>query len=321
MVEIIAEIGFNHDGDIEQAKKMIKAAALSNANAVKFQTFRAKDIALPNSPHYNLIQKGEMNYEQHLDLYNTAMDAGIEFISTPFSPWAVELLEKIGVSSYKVASMDCTNFHLLKYIAQTQKKIYLSTGMATLDEISNTLNFLKLNKSGPIILLHCVSMYPPEAQHLNLEIIFLLKKIFDMPTGYSDHYPGTDACLLAAILGASTIETHFTLDSSQKTGDHFHSVEPDDLKKLIEKILLFTQMRGISRSIFHKADRLFSDDYRRGVFAAKNLPKGKILKEDDFLFCRPKTIISPNDIESILGKRLLDDVSSFQPIEPSYIEG
>ncbi|KPA19706.1 N-acylneuraminate-9-phosphate synthase, partial [Candidatus Magnetomorum sp. HK-1] len=211
-------------------------------------------------------------------------------------------------------------YHLLKYIAQTKKKIYLSTGMATLKEISETLNFLELNRSGPITLMHCVSMYPPQAQHLNLEIIPLMKKLFDIPSGYSDHFPGTMACLLAAILGASTIETHFTLDSCRKTGDHFHSVNPDDLKQLIENISLFTTMRGKLSSVFQKADRDLIYNYRRGLFSAKNLPKGKLLQENDFLFCRPKTILSPNEMESLIGKKLLNDVAPYQPIEPFFVD-
>ena len=312
---IIAEIGFNHNGNISTAKDMIIAAANTGANAVKFQSFRAKDIALPSSPHYDLIKKGEMNHEQHLELFNASQEFGIDFISTPFSPWAIDLLEKIGVSSYKVASMDCTNFHLLKYIAQTGKKIYLSTGMATLDEISNTINFLKTNNSGQVVLLHCVSIYPPNEHHLNLNTIQLLHNIFNLPVGYSDHYPGTDACLLAAILGATVIETHFTLDCLQKEGDHFHSVEPDQLKQLIEKILLFYSMKGKQTSVFQKPDKTFASTYRRGVYSSSHLPEGKILQEEDLLFCRPESTFSPNDLEKITGKKLLNDVPQYHPIE------
>ena len=320
MSYIIAEIGFNHEGDMKTAKEMIKAAAGSGANAVKFQTFRAFDIALPSSPHYKLIQCGEMNFEQHLELYNIADSLGVDFISTPFSSWAVELLEKVGVTSYKIASMDCTNKNLLKYVAQTKKRIFLSTGMATLDEIFKTLEFLRNENSGPVNLLHCISMYPPSSQNLNLEIIPFLNRIFDIPTGYSDHFPGTKACLAAAMLGASVIETHFTLDSSKQEGDHFHSVEPEDLKDLIENISLFNKMRGNFNSIFNRPDRKLAVEFRRGLYSAYNLPKGKRLEEKDFLFARPCSTLSPNDIEQLIGKQIIDDIPMYAAMKQNFVK-
>ncbi len=319
MVYIIAEIGFNHEGNVETAEKMIRTAAEAGANAVKFQTFRASDIALPSSPHYENIKCGEMNLEQHLKLQCIAKECGIDFISTPFSPWAVDLLEKVGVPAYKVASMDCTNKHLLRYISQTGKPIYVSTGMASLEEIANTLDYLKEKNSGHVTLLHCLSMYPSEAEHLNLDIIPFLKEFFNIPVGYSDHYPGTDACLAAAMMGAEVIETHFTLDSLKQGGDHFHSVEPDSLRKLILDIALFNTMIGNRENILSRPDRAYTKDFRRGLYAAKTLAKGDILKEEDFLSCRPVSDLSPDDLESFTGKILDQDLSPYQAIRKEFI--
>jgi len=220
------------------AAEMIKAVAKAGADAVKFQTFRAFDIALSSSPHYKTIKDGEMTFEQHRELVEIAKDCKIAFISTPFSPWAIDLLEKIEVQAYKVASMDCTNKHLLGLIAETKRPIYLSTGMATLAEIADTLDLLNKSKSGTVTLLHCISKYPPKAEDLNLCIIEYLKNLFGCSVGYSDHYPGTKACLAAAMMGAEVIETHFTLDSSKEGGDHFHSVDSKMLKQLIADIKL-----------------------------------------------------------------------------------
>ena len=223
---IIAEIGFNHKGDMGLAEEMIRSAADAGVNAVKFQTFRARDIALPSSPHYSLIKAGEMNVDDHVKLKMMAKGCGVDFLSTPFSPWAVDVLEEIGVEAYKVASMDCANKHLLGLIANTKKPIFLSTGMATLAEIAESMEFLQEKDSGTVTLFHCMSIYPPKAKDLNLNIIPFLRSVFGVPVGYSDHFPGIKACFSAAVLGAEVIETHFTLDTSMEGPDHHHSADP-----------------------------------------------------------------------------------------------
>ena len=316
---IIAEIGLNHEGDIPLATKMIEAAAKAGADAVKFQTFRAIDLALPTAPHYEAIACGQMTLEQHQELAAAAKENGVEFLSTPFSPWAVELLEKVGVKAYKVASMDCTNRHLLGYIAQTGKPIYLSTGMATLAEIGETLEFLEKTGAGPVTIFHCLSLYPARAEDLNLEIIPLLNRIFGIPVGYSDHYPGTKACLAAVMLGAQVIEAHFTLDPSKEGGDHQHSVDPAMLEQLIKDIDLFQQMRGDRQAIHHRPDRSFAKDYRRGVYAARGLEKGERIREKDLLFCRPVSQLSPNDLEWLRGRTLVQEISVFKEINPLFL--
>jgi sialic acid synthase SpsE len=319
MVYVIAEIGFNHEGNLDVAAEMIKAASGTGATAVKFQTFRAADIALPSSSHYRDIQCGEMKLRQHLELFKVAKDYGVEFLSTPYSPWAVDLLEKVGVPAYKVASMDCTNKHLLGYVAQTRKPIYLSTGMATIAEISDSLKFLKQEKSGAVSLLHCLSCYPARAQDLNLNIIPFLKQLFHVPVGYSDHYPGVKACLAAVMLGAEIIETHFTLDSSKVGGDHSHSADPARLKELVSDIRLFGEMVGESRAIDHRPDRRLAQRLHRGVYAARSLKKGAIIREADLVFCRPAGQLSPNDVEWLKGKRVMRDVHAYQAIEKGTV--
>ena len=319
MSYLIAEIGFNHEGEIKLARKMIEQAANAGANAVKFQTFRASDIVLPTSTDYGLIECGQMDLVTHIELAMTASDNGIDFMSTPYSPWAVELLEEVGVSAYKIASMDCINRYLLRHIAQTSKPIYLSTGMATLSEIADSLEYLRSEGSGPVTLLHCLSLYPPKAEHLNLTTIGLLKKIFGIPVGYSDHYPGTKACLAAIMMGAEILEVHFTLDSSKEGGDHFHSVEPDQLRQLVSDISLFDTMRGQEYAIFNRSDRQYAKDYRRGLYSARTLAAGEILKEEDFLLCRPTSEFSPGDVDRLKGKVLDRDVFENEAFEKTML--
>ena len=320
MTKIIAEIGFNHEGDLKLAIEMIQDAAKAGTNAIKFQTYRAADLALPSAPHYQAIKRGEMSLEQHMELAKIAYDCGIEFLSTPFSPWAIDILEKVGVPAYKIASMDCTNKHLLGFIAETKKPIYLSTGMATLSEISEILYYLYEMKSGPVTLLHCLSLYPANAENLNLAVIPYLKELFGVPVGYSDHYPGTKACLAAAMLGAEVIETHFTLDISKKGADHYHSVDAEMLRKLIADIELFQQMKGIKQGCLNRPDRKYAVQYRRGVFTAKPLKKGDILRKEDLLMCRPTSQLKPEDMKWLEGRMMKQDMDAFHAIDRDAVE-
>ena len=311
---IIAEIGFNHEGIISVAHEMIKAAAGAGANAVKFQTYRAIDIELPVSPNYEVIRKGELTPEDHKILAEIAAENGVDFLSTPFSAYAVDILEEINIPAYKVASMDCTNKHLLGLVARTKKPIYLSVGMATLDEISETLNFLERNKSGKVTLLHCLSLYPATANDLNLDIIPRLKELFGLPVGYSDHHPGVKACLAAAMLGADVIETHFTLDNTKSDGDHAHSANPDELKKLIEDIALFKTMRGNKDAVYNRPDRSFASKFRRGVYTAGDFSKGHVLTESDTLQTRPPNDLTPCDLEWLTGKKLTNNLTAYHAL-------
>lgn len=316
---LIAEIGFNHNGDMALAEDMIWAASESGADAVKFQTFKASDIALPSSAHYQLIQKGELILKDHETLFETAKKAGIKFLSTPFSRESADLLSAIGVSAFKIASMDCTNKPFLTYVAGKGKPVYLSTGMADLGEIAESVSCLKSAGAKDLVLLHCISHYPPKAEELNLDIIPFLKDLFQIPIGYSDHYPGIEACFAAAIKGAEVIETHFTLDNTIEGGDHFHSATPDQLKSLRQRVALFDIMTGSRQAIFKRPDGPCKKDFRRGVYARKDLKKGHVISEEDLFCTRPPNDFTPDDMRFLIGKKLREDVSSNQAIARSSI--
>ena len=317
---LIAEIGFNHEGDIELAQKMIQAASDNGADAVKFQTFQARDIALPTSAHYDLIKQGELTENQHTILFETAMKSGVDFLSTPFSDSGVKLLDKIGVSAFKVASMDCTNKPLLKQIARTGKPVYISTGMAELYEIAQTLHFLETSNCSEVTLLHCISHYPAKAEELNLSIIPYLESIFNVPIGYSDHFPGVYACIAAAMQGAAVIETHFTMDKTLPGGDHGHSADPRDLKHLKNTLELFRTMAGSKDKIFNRPDRPLTKDFRRGVYAAEHLTAGSRIEKTQLFCTRPESDFNPDDMEYLEGRILTKNIPVNQPVTRDALE-
>ena len=313
-VYIIAEIGFNHEADMAVAADMIAAASDAGADAVKFQTFRATDITLPTSPHYRAIRDMEMTLDQHRELAALADKAGVAFLSTPFSAWAVDLLEEVGVRAYKVASMDLTNELLLGRIAETGKPLYLSTGMSVLAEIDRALAFLREHGDPEVTLFHCLSKYPATAEQLNLSAISHLRRTFGVPVGYSDHFPGNRACLAAAMMGASVIETHFTLDSGKEGGDHGHSTDPAALKQLVEDIRLFEAMRGDPLFFNDRPDRPEASLFRRSIHAARDIAPGEVLTMDDLMLNRPGNGRPTADLGLFLGRETRRAVQQYEPL-------
>jgi len=317
---LIAEIGFNHEGNLETAATMIRAAADSGADAVKFQTFRAADLALPSAPHYDLIRKAEMNAADAGFLSEQARKAGIEFFSTPFSLAAVNILESVDVPAYKIASMDVTTPYLLEAVAKTGKPVILSTGMATLDEIAVAVMHLRHGGCADIGLLHCLSLYPAQARDCNLAAIGRIRETFGVPTGWSDHFPGSTACLAAFCAGADIIETHFTLDSSITGGDHAHSLDPQGMKKLVSDMRCMADMQGSADFFNSRPDREFAVAYRRGVYAAHDLPAGKMICMDDLLFCRPQSVCTPLTLGAVLGHSTIRDLTTHTPLSPTDVD-
>jgi len=213
-IKIIAEIGFNHGGDIALAKNMIIAASKVGADIVKIQTYRAEDLVMRSSEHSNIIKDGELSLEQHTDLMSIAYDNGLQFLSTPFGLKSVEMLESLGVTAYKIASMDVTFIQLLKMVGETGKPVFLSTGMANIAEIYEALVVLEDSGCRDITLLHCLSKYPADPTDMKLSSMKRLKDIFRKPVGLSDHSLGVVVPIAAAALGASCIEKHFTSDNN-----------------------------------------------------------------------------------------------------------
>jgi N,N'-diacetyllegionaminate synthase len=242
-IDIIAEIGENHMGNMNLAKDMIKQAAMAGANIVKFQSY-SKDTFQKSDPEYNWFQKVSLSDEDHFMLQKCAKDNNVEFMSAPFDmDRAVFLCETLGLSRLKVASGKMNDKNLLVYLNSHCKEVFLSTGMANLKEIKESLIYLKNIK---VNILHCVSQYPLEYKNANLNAIkTLIKEFPNLNIGYSDHTDGIIAPIVAVVLGAVIIEKHFTLDKNFPEGtDHVLSATPKELKKIVDSIKEISELLG-----------------------------------------------------------------------------
>tara|TARA_Y100000389_G_C17450898_1_gene514721 strand:+ start:528 stop:1583 length:1056 start_codon:yes stop_codon:yes gene_type:complete len=317
---IIAEIGANHNGDIDLAKKMIEYAIKCGCDAVKFQSWSNKSLISKTGYKENtvftdskkkhfgslkeMVEKYYLRKEQHFELKNFCSTKGVDFCSTPFSSEEVDLLNEINVEFFKVASMDINNYPLLKYLAQFQKPILISTGMANLSEIEKAVKTIEKEGNSKIIILHCVAIYPPENKDLNLNNITMLQNTFGYPVGFSDHTLGIVAPLASIALGACIIEKHFTIDKNLPGWDHQISANPNEMKKIVDGSKIIYESLGNYKRIVSKAEEEKKKVFRRSIVLNKNLKIGDIIKEEDISFKRPGTGITIDNINVVLGRRL-----------------
>jgi len=320
---IIAEIGANHNGDMNLAKKIIDSAIESGCDAVKFQSWNKKSLISKTGYKQNaifndskkkhfgsleeMVDKYYLRNEQHFELKNYCKSKGIDFCSTPFSKEEVDLLNEVDVEFYKVASMDINNYPLLQYVAQFNKPILLSTGMANLGEIEKAVKIIENEGNSKIVILHCVAIYPPENKDLNLKNITMLQNTFGYPVGFSDHSLGFVASLTSVALGACVIEKHFTTDKSLPGWDHEISSSPEEMKKIVESSKIIYQALGSLKRTVSKNEEEKKKVFRRSIVLNKNLKAGDIIKEEDISLKRPGTGFSPDEIKFVIGKKLKRD--------------
>ncbi len=331
---IIAEAGVNHNGDIELAKKLVDIAVEAGTDAVKFQTFKAENVVTKNAPkadyqakntgsnesQHEMLKELELSEDEFKELYKYTKRRGIIFLSTPFDFESVDFLEELGVPAFKVSSADLTNLPFLKYIAEKRKPIILSTGMGTLGEIEEAINTIKNAGNEDIILLHCVTSYPAKFESLNLRAIQTLKEAFKLPVGFSDHSLGIYASIAAVALGAVVIEKHFTLDKNLPGPDHKASLNPEELKEMIEEIRIIEKALGDGIKRAAPEETEIRRVVRRSIVAKVDIPKGATITKDMITFKRPETGLSPKYYKEIIGKKARkkinkDEVITFELIE------
>ena len=249
-VFIIAEVGVNHNGNLQMAKKLIKEAAKTGADCVKFQTFKAERVVVNDAPkanyqlnttaadesQLNMLKKLEMSMGSYKEIIACCKEHDVIFISTPYNIEDVDFLEELGVSAYKLASIHVAEPWFARYVAKTGKPIILSTGMATLQEIDETIKAIRETGNNKLVLLQCTTNYPSKLTDTNLHAMQTLANTYDLIVGYSDHTPNDIACIVSIGMGAKVIEKHFTLDRSLPGPDQSSSASPEEFAKLIQNI-------------------------------------------------------------------------------------
>jgi N,N'-diacetyllegionaminate synthase len=322
---IIAEVGSNHNGDMQLCRQLIDAAATAGAQAVKFQSW--SDSSLVSEEEYarnteysdkkkhfgslrEMVTAYQLTVEQHHVAHAHCRSRGVAFCSTPFSIEEVDLLESLNVPFFKIASMDIVHLPLLRYVAQKGRPVVISTGMATLAEIEQAVEAVRREGNEQIILLHCVSIYPPDPETIHLRNMATLREAFDLPVGFSDHTLGTAIPLAAIALGACIVEKHFTLDQDMAGWDHAISANPEQLQAIVEGGQSIFAAMGSGRRIVSDAEIEKRKRFRRSLIARRKLERGHLLTDSDFDAKRPGTGIAPNEIQYALGRRLVTDVDA-----------
>lgn len=323
-VFIIAEAGVNHNGKFELAKKLIDAAKEAGADAVKFQSFQADTLSTKTAEQcayqknnidqdetqYKMLKRLELPRKFHAPLKEYCQKQNIIFLSTPFSEQDADYLEKLEVSAFKIPSGEINNFPYLSHIAKKNKPMIVSTGMSSMDEVKEAKRVILETGNDKLIFLHCTSNYPASPESLNLKVISAMQKELDIQMGYSDHSKGYTANIVATALGASVLEKHFTLDRTTEGPDHKASLEPDELKKMIDMIRQTEIMLGdgIKRCTSEENDTL--KVIRKSIVAKRNIKIESIIKLDDLVIKRPGTGIPPTEINSIIGKKTKRDIKA-----------
>lgn len=313
---IIAEAGVNHNGDINIAKKLVDKAKEAGVDAIKFQTFRAENLVTKEAPkaeyqkettgdgsQFEMLKKLALSLEDHIILKKYCEEKGIMFISTPFDYESVDLLEKTDVPLYKVSSGDLTNLPLLSYIANKNKPIILSTGMANLGEVEEAVETISKAGNDRIILLHCTSNYPTAYEDVNLRAMLTMKEAFKLPVGYSDHTIGIEIPIAAVALGAKVIEKHFTLDRNMKGPDHRASIEPDELKIMVRSIRNIELAMGDGIKRCNKSEENIRKVARKSIVAGRDISKDEVITINNISFKRPEFGLKPKYVDLVVGKK------------------
>lgn len=336
---IVAEIGGNHNGDIELGKKMIKAAKDCGADAVKFQLYRREDlwtedhlkelndgvVKLENVSNWSSKELGLNNIfdqvdmfavqeKEHIEFFDYARELGIDYGTSAFTKKDVDFCIDQKVANLKIASCDVTNLDLIEYVISKNYPTQIALGMASLAEIEAIVKLIPEKFRNNVTLLHCVSLYPPKDEYVNLNFLHTLRQNFGMEVGYSDHTLGFSIPLAAVALGATVIEKHFTLDKDMPGWDHKVSANPEEMK-----IICFESKR-IANSLGNGMKMVTEDEiakqkkFRRSITTASNLKAGEEIKYNDIIFKRPGTGIPADRYKEIIGRHVCRDIEANKTI-------
>lgn len=328
-VFVIAEAGVNHNGRLDLAKKLVDAAKEAGADCIKFQTFVSKNIVSKTAAkadyqkeqtdseesQYDMLKKLELSFEDFEALNAYCKHKAIEFMSTAFDFDSIDFLERLGMDTWKVPSGEITNLPYLIKIAKLNKPVILSTGMSTMADIRSAIKALKDNGAGALTVLHCTTEYPTPFEDVNLTAMNTIRETFEVKVGYSDHTRGIEVPIAAVALGATVIEKHFTLDRAMEGPDHKASLEPNELKAMVESIRHIESAlgTGLKQPVESEIKNIIAA--RKSIVAMKPIQKGDLFTEENLTVKRPGNGISPMQWFDVLGKPAPRDFEEDELIE------
>lgn len=330
---IIAEAGVNHNGSVEIARKMVDVAKACNVDIIKFQTARPESLVSRFAPRAQYQKRNTSKEESQLEMLKSLMleqaeyeelywycrRKDIHFLSTPFDLESIEFLSRLDMPFWKIPSGEITNYPYLVKIGETNKKVVMSTGMSTLQEIESAVRLLKESGCPSITLLHCNTQYPTPFEDVNLSVMAELKNKFDVEVGYSDHTMGIEIPIAAAALGASVIEKHFTLDRNMEGPDHKASLEPSELKEMVRAVRNIEKAIGDSEKQPTGSEKENMPIARKSIVAKTKIHKGEIFTEQNITTKRPGNGISPMRWKEVLGQYAVKDFEEDEMIVLSEV--
>ena len=335
-VLIIAEAGVNHDGSLKKAKNLIDIAAEAGADFVKFQTFKSENLVsktaekanyqsinatIKSDSQFEMLKKLEIPQSWYPSLIKRCKEKKIEFLSTGFDEESLKILQDLNISIFKIPSGEITNKPYLEYISKTDKKIIISTGMSNLDEVSKAIEILTSNgkEREDITVLHCNTEYPTPYEDVNLNAMISMKKKLDISVGYSDHTQGIEVSVAAVALGASVIEKHFTIDKKSKGPDHQASLDPDELRSMVNSIRNIEKSLGTDSKIVSPSEEKNLKIVRKSIHLKNDIMEGSRIKRKDLIMLRPGDGISPMNIDKVIGRVVKHSLSKGHKLTKSDI--
>jgi len=330
----IAEAGANHDGELKKAFELIDAAKISNADSIKFQTYKASSLVTKTAPkywndgksnetQYDVFKKlDSLNIEEWKEIFEYAKKKEITCFSTPFDEKSVDLLYSMDVPAFKIASADITHIPLIKHVASKHLPIFISTGMANFEDITDAINAIENEGCNDIIIMHCITSYPTEAKDANLDMIRdLTEKFSDYVIGYSDHTIGTTIPVCSTFYGSKCIEKHFTFDSKlTESPDHRLSLNTEGFSNLVKELRLAEVSKGVpTRNDFNSESEAVKYA-RRSIVSIKKIPKGTKISHEMIGVKRPGTGLSPKLWDHVIGKIAIKDIEEDIPIQEDFIK-
>lgn len=314
-VFIIAEAGVNHNGNLDNAKRLIDEAKNAGADAVKFQTFISKNLVTKNAVKANyqidkniieesqidMLRKLELSFDDFKELNNYCTKCDIKFLSTAFDFESIDFLKDLELEIWKIPSGEITNLPYLIKVANLNRPIILSTGMSSLVEISDAIQIIRKYNTNHLTVLHCTSEYPTAFTDVNLNAMLTIKNKFDVQVGYSDHTKGIEVPIAAVALGATVIEKHFTLDKNMEGPDHKASLNPQELKAMVDSIRKIELALGSGIKEPAESEKKNMNIARKSIVASKSIKKGEVFSEDNLTVKRPGYGISPMKWFEIIG--------------------